>query len=88
MVGSIFAGLNVQATPPALEEAIEEWEPDLVLREPNEYASAIAAERHRVAHARVAISLALVEEGALASLRRRSRAWSRESPTRSGARPI
>jgi UDP:flavonoid glycosyltransferase YjiC (YdhE family) len=37
-----------------------------VVREPNEYASAVAAERRGVAHARVGIGLALVEEGALA----------------------
>ncbi len=66
VVGTIFAGLNVEAMLPPLEAAIEDWQPDLVVRELNEYASAIAAERHGVAHVRVAISLALVEEGALA----------------------
>ena len=66
VVGTIFAGLNVEAMLAPLEQAIDEWQPDLVLREPNEYASAIAAERHGIPHARVAISLAIAEEGALA----------------------
>jgi hypothetical protein len=66
VVGRIFARLNVRAMLSTLRETIEEWRPDLVLREPNEYASAIAAEEAGVAHARVAIGLALVEEGALA----------------------
>jgi hypothetical protein len=66
VVGTVFARLNVEAMLPALRAAIEEWQPDLVLREPNEYASALAAELHGVPHARVAISLALAEEGSLA----------------------
>jgi UDP:flavonoid glycosyltransferase YjiC (YdhE family) len=66
VVGHIFARLNVRAMLPALRQRIEEWRPDLVLREPNEYASALAAEEAGIAHARVGIGLALVEEGALA----------------------
>ena len=65
VVGTVFARLNVEAMLPALHEAIEEWRPDLLLREPNEYASAIAADLHGVPHARVAIGLGLVEEGSL-----------------------
>ncbi len=66
VVGHIFARLNVRAMLPTLRAAIDEWRPDLVLREPNEYASAIAAEEAGVPHARVAIGLALADEGALA----------------------
>lgn len=66
VVGHIFARLNVQAMLGPLGEAIGEWQPDLVLRETAEFASAIAAETHGVPHARVATGLALVEEGALA----------------------
>jgi UDP:flavonoid glycosyltransferase YjiC (YdhE family) len=50
---------------PHIESAIEDWRPDIVVREPNEYASAIAADRHGVPHVRVAIGLALTEQGAL-----------------------
>lgn len=66
VVGRIFARLNVEAMLPSLESAIEEWKPDLVVREPNEYASALAAERHGIPHVRVAIGLAWSEGGALA----------------------
>jgi hypothetical protein len=66
VVGHIFARLNVRAMLPALRAALEEWRPDLVMRETNEYASALAAEEAGIPHARVGIGLALVEEGALA----------------------
>ena len=36
----IFARLNVDAMLPALEETIEEWRPDLIVREASEFASA------------------------------------------------
>ena len=66
VVGTLFASLNVDAMLPTLMETIEEWRPDLVLREPYEYASAIAAGRLGVRHARVAAGTALNEEAALA----------------------
>jgi hypothetical protein len=66
VVGHIFARLNVRAMLDHVGEAIEEWRPDVVLREPSEFASAIAAEIHGVPHARIATGLTLVEEGALA----------------------
>ena len=43
-----------------------EWKPDLILRESAEYASAIVGEEHDIPHARVAVSLAVGEEQALA----------------------
>ncbi len=66
VIGIIFAGLNVDAMLPPLEEAIQEWSPDVVFRETAEFASAIAADRHGVPHVRVAAGVALVEEAALA----------------------
>jgi UDP:flavonoid glycosyltransferase YjiC (YdhE family) len=66
VIGVIFAGLNVEAMLPALEEAIEEWQPDLVVREGAEFASAVAADLHGVRHARVSTGVAQVEEAALA----------------------
>ena len=65
-VGTIFAGLNVEAMLPPTEELIAEWKPDVVVREVNEYASAIAAERAGLPHVRVGISQAFAEEGGLA----------------------
>jgi UDP:flavonoid glycosyltransferase YjiC (YdhE family) len=66
VVGVIFARLNVDAMLPALTEAIAEWQPDLVVRESAEYASAIAADLHGVTHVRVSTGVALIEEAALA----------------------
>ena len=62
----IFGRLCTAAMLPALEEACREWHPDLVLREPCEYASAIAADRYGIVHAQVAISLAEIEAASLA----------------------
>ena len=62
VVGEIFGRLNTAAALPRLREACEEWRPDVVLRDPNEYGSAVAAEELRIPHARVAIGLASVEE--------------------------
>jgi UDP-glucoronosyl and UDP-glucosyl transferase len=66
VVGVIFARLNVEAMLPTLEAAIDEFKPDLVLREGAEFASAIAAERREIPHVRVAVGFALVEESLLA----------------------
>jgi UDP:flavonoid glycosyltransferase YjiC (YdhE family) len=61
----IFGRLDTAAMLPAQEAACREWQPDLVLREPCEYASAIAAARHGVPHAQVAISLAGIEASSI-----------------------
>ena len=66
VVGVIFARLNVDAMLPTLEEAIEEWRPDLIVPEGSEFASAVAADLHGVRHVRVAVGFSLVEEAALA----------------------
>ncbi|WP_020574924.1 glycosyltransferase [Actinopolymorpha alba] len=62
----IFGRLSTAAMLPALEDACREWQPDLVLREPCEYASAVAASRAGIPHAQVAISLADIEASSLA----------------------
>lgn len=62
VVGEIFGRLNTTAGLPRLRAACEEWRPDAVLRDPNEYGSALAAELQGIPHARVAVGLASVEE--------------------------
>jgi hypothetical protein len=62
VIGEIFGRLDATASLPRLREACEEWAPDVVLRDPNEYGSAIAAETGGIPHARVGIGLASVEE--------------------------
>jgi UDP:flavonoid glycosyltransferase YjiC (YdhE family) len=66
VVGTIFGRLNVDAMLPKHHEVIEGWQPDLVVREGAEFASAIAAEQHGIPHVRVASSVSYVERGALA----------------------
>jgi UDP:flavonoid glycosyltransferase YjiC (YdhE family) len=65
VIGDIFGRLNAIAALPKLRALIQEWRPDVVLRDPNEYASAIAAELQGIPHVRVAICLASSEELAL-----------------------
>jgi UDP:flavonoid glycosyltransferase YjiC (YdhE family) len=62
VVGEIFGRLNTTAALRRLRAAFEEWRPDVVVRDPNEYGSALAAELHSIPHARVAIGLASTEE--------------------------
>jgi UDP:flavonoid glycosyltransferase YjiC (YdhE family) len=62
VVGEVFGRLNTTAALPRLRAACEEWRPDVVVRDPNEYGSALAAELHSIPHARVAIGLASTEE--------------------------
>jgi UDP-glucoronosyl and UDP-glucosyl transferase len=62
VVAVIFARLNVEAMLPAMSDAIEEWRPDVVVREAAEFASAVAAEAHGVPHVRVSVSLSYLEE--------------------------
>ena len=66
VVGTIFGRLNVDAMLPTLQETIEEWQPDLVLREGAEFASAVAADRLGVPHVRIAVGVAMFEEAMLA----------------------
>jgi UDP:flavonoid glycosyltransferase YjiC (YdhE family) len=65
VISEIFGRLDATASLPGLREACAEWEPDVVVREPNEYGSAVAAELHGIPHARVAIGLARMEGLAL-----------------------
>lgn len=57
----LFGRLAATAMLPAMETIVVDWRPDLVLRDPCEYASAIVAMRRNVAMAQVAIGLADVE---------------------------
>src|SRR5262245_39519911 len=61
----LFGRLATDAMLPAVEQLVDAWSPDLVLRDPAEFASAIAAHRRRVRVAQVAISLAEVEAGSI-----------------------
>ncbi|MDP8931521.1 MAG: glycosyltransferase [Actinomycetota bacterium] len=57
VVGEIFARINTTAALPRLTETVDEWRPDLIIRDPSEYASWILAERFGVPSVRVSITL-------------------------------
>jgi UDP:flavonoid glycosyltransferase YjiC (YdhE family) len=61
VVGEIFGRLNTTAHLPRTRAAFDEWRPEVVLRDPNEYSGALAAEQNGVPHARIAISLMSTE---------------------------
>jgi hypothetical protein len=83
----IFAGLNVRAMLPGLRAACAEWQPDLVLRECVEFASALAAEQHGVRHARVALGLTGFEAISLSIVRSVLDEWQSGLTNRIGASP-
>jgi UDP:flavonoid glycosyltransferase YjiC (YdhE family) len=61
----LFGRLATTAMLPAMESALREWRPDVVLRDPCEYASAVVAPSLGIATAQVAIGLAEVEWGSI-----------------------
>jgi UDP-glucoronosyl and UDP-glucosyl transferase len=61
----LFGRLATTAMLPEAERALRDYSPDLVLRDPCEYASAIVAADRGIAVAQVAISLADAEDGSI-----------------------
>ncbi len=61
----LFGRLAATAMLPAMGRLVGEWRPDVVLRDPCEYASAVVAQGAGVATAQVAIGLAGVEWGSI-----------------------
>lgn len=57
VVGEVFATLDADAALPRLAATIERWRPDVIVRDPSEFASWLLAERRHVPHLRVAIGL-------------------------------
>ena len=55
-IGEIFAGVCAGAALPSLIETLERWRPSIVVRESQEYAAVVAAEKVGIPHIRVAIS--------------------------------
>ncbi|HWL38173.1 MAG TPA: glycosyltransferase [Frankiaceae bacterium] len=64
----VFGGANVDATLAAHEALVDEWRPDLVVREVAEVGSYVAATRAGVPHVQVALGLRAMEELLVGSL--------------------
>lgn len=62
----LFADRCTDAMLPAARELRDAWRPDLVVREPCEYASAVVAHESGIPHAQVGISLAVLESNVAA----------------------
>jgi UDP:flavonoid glycosyltransferase YjiC (YdhE family) len=58
IVAELFGRLDAQAASPAMTKIIDDWQPDLVVREPCEFASMVAAERADISAVQVAIMTA------------------------------
>jgi hypothetical protein len=61
----LFGRLATAAMLPSMARIVAGWEPDIVLRDPCESASAVIAHQSRRATARFAIGLAEVEWGSI-----------------------
>jgi UDP:flavonoid glycosyltransferase YjiC (YdhE family) len=61
----LFGRLAASALLPAVGRVCTDWRPDVVLRDPCEYASAVVAPRHGIPTAQVAISLAEAEDASI-----------------------
>lgn len=59
VIQEIFATLNVRAMLPAMRAVARDWRPDVIIREPAEFASAVVAEEEGIAHVQVGTGLVL-----------------------------
>ena len=62
MIGEYFARMDTAAALPGLRAIVEDWRPDVIVRECWEFASTLVAELHGIPVVRVALGLAAVEE--------------------------
>jgi UDP:flavonoid glycosyltransferase YjiC (YdhE family) len=83
----LFGRLCTTAMLPTLKGAFERFRPDLVVREPAEYASAAVAEQRGVRHVQVAIGLAEVEAASVEVAAPALRAFDPDLPERLLAAP-
>ena len=61
MIGEYFGRMDTAAALPGLRAIVEDWRPDVIVREGWEYASPLVAELHGIPVARVALGLGAVE---------------------------
>src|SRR4051812_23239628 len=55
MLRDVFAGICVRSSLPGVLRAIDRFRPDMILREPTEFAGLLAAERRGIPHGRIGI---------------------------------
>lgn len=62
MVAEFFAGIDLRAALPGQRALVEEWRPDVIVRETWEFASTLVADLHGIPVVRVGLGLASMEE--------------------------
>ncbi|NMO92292.1 glycosyltransferase [Actinomycetospora sp. TBRC 11914] len=62
VVGQIFATLNVRAMLPTMRDVVRRWAPDVVVREPAEFASAVVADSEGVPSVQVGVGLIAAQQ--------------------------
>jgi UDP:flavonoid glycosyltransferase YjiC (YdhE family) len=62
IVREVFCGIDARAALPTMQGVVDQWRPDLILRETAEISSYVVAEQYAIPHAQVAISLAALED--------------------------
>jgi UDP:flavonoid glycosyltransferase YjiC (YdhE family) len=65
MVGEFFARIDTRAALPGLLAIVEEWQPDVIVRESWEFASILVAELYGIPLVRVGLGLGAVEEASI-----------------------
>src|SRR3954469_6018893 len=55
MLRDVFAGIYVRSSLPGVLRAVDRFRPDMILREPTEFAGLLAAERRGIPHGRIGI---------------------------------
>ena len=55
MLRDVFAGIYARASLPGVLRAVDRFRPDMILREPTEFAGLLAAERRGIPHGRIGI---------------------------------
>ena len=65
MIGEFFAGIDVRAALPAVRAIVEEWRPDVIVRETTDFVGALVAELYGIPLARVGLGLESSEELAI-----------------------
>jgi UDP:flavonoid glycosyltransferase YjiC (YdhE family) len=87
VIGEIFATLNVRAMLPGMRAAVRDWRPDVIAREPAEFASAVVAEEEDVPHVQVGIGLGSSDMQLMAIAAPAVDAWRPGMPERIAATP-
>jgi len=62
VIREVYGRIDARAALPAMQAVVDQWRPDVILRETTEFASYLVAERSGIPHAQAAISVASAEE--------------------------